>query len=121
MRAKGGDSNAERREQYMQVQRRMCELRVRVSDPPGTTYPPDGLRRAPADGGAAAIANLARLEAGGSAIVQGWQVGMGADYNDYVLEADGRLVPVEAVRDPDYPLVKTIRNWQRPDGSLVRE
>jgi hypothetical protein len=55
-------------------------------------------------------------------VVQGWQVRLPGDhwYETYCLEGDGRLVPVEAVRDPDYPSVKTVRNWQRPDGSLVR-
>jgi hypothetical protein len=102
----------------MQVQRRMCELRVRLSSPPGTVFPDDGLRRAVPDGGAAAISRLERLEAGEPAIVLGSQVGL-ADFNTYVLEGDGRLVPVEAVHDPDAS-VTTVANWQRPDGSLVR-
>jgi hypothetical protein len=120
VRPKGGDSNTERREKFMEVERRMTGLRVRLSSPPGTTFPDDGLRRAAADGGAAAIARLARLEAGEPAIVGGSQVGLGSDSNTYVLEGDGSLVPVEAVYvDPDaHP--KTVANWQRPDGSLVR-
>jgi hypothetical protein len=109
------------RDEYLAVQRRMTDLRVRLSSPPGTTFPDDGLHRAVADGGAAALARLARLEAGEPVIVRGDQVGMGAAYNDYVIEGDGRLIPVEAVRDPDYPSVKTVRGWRRPDGSLVRE
>jgi len=118
MRPKNADGNAERRERYLESQRRMTSLRVRLSSPVGTTFPDDGLARAQPDGGAAAIARLAELESGAPAIVVGWQVGL-SDHNDYVLEGDGRLLPVDAVRDPDYPSVKTIRGWRRPDGSLV--
>jgi len=110
---------ASRRERFLAVERRMCALRVRLSSPVGTQFPDDGLRRAPADGGAAALARLARLEAGEPAIVSGSNVGLGSDDNTYVLGGDGSLTPVEAVRDPDYPSVKTVRNWRRPDGSLV--
>jgi hypothetical protein len=111
--------NAAVREQYLEVERRMTALKVRLSDPPGTRYPADGLRRAVPDGGAAAIARLALLEAGAPVIVSGDQVGLAQDTRTYCLEGDGRLVPVEAVRDPDYPRVKAIRGWQRADGSLV--
>ena len=94
VRPKGGDSNTERREQYMQVQRRMCAIRVSVSSPPGTVYPDDGLRRAVPDGGAAAIARLARLEAGEPVRVRGDQVGLANDTTVYTLEGDGSLTPV---------------------------
>jgi hypothetical protein len=119
VRPKGGDSNADRREQYMEAQRRMTALRVRLSSTPGTVFPDDGLRRAVPDGGAAAIATLARLEAGGPAIVSGSQVGLGDD-ETYCLEGDGSLVPVEEIYvDPDaHP--KHILNYRRPDGSLLR-
>ena len=83
------------RDEYMRVQRRMTDLMVRVSDPPGTVYPDDGLRRAVPDGGAAARARLARLEAGEPARVRGDQVGLAQDASIYMLEADGSLTPVQ--------------------------
>lgn len=122
MRPKGRAGDADRREKFLEVERRMTALKVRLSSPPGTTFPDDGLARAVPDGGAAALARLAQLEAGEPVIVQGWQVRLGGDhwYETYVLEADGRLLPVGAVYvDPD-AAGKTVRNWQRPDGSLVR-
>jgi len=98
------DGNAERRKVYTEKMRFLAEHYGHLS--PTCPYPKE----------------LAQLEAGEAIVVQGWQVGIGADagYDTYCLEADGRLVPVEAVGDPDYPAVKTVRNWQRPDGSLVR-
>jgi hypothetical protein len=63
---------------------------------------------------------MARLEAGEPVVVQGWQVGMAQDSGSYVLEGDGRVVAVEPVYvDPDAP-VRTVVNYRRPDGSLVR-
>jgi len=93
MRPKGGDSSAERREKYLEVERRMTSLKVRLSDPVGTVYPSDGLRRAVPDGGAAAEARLARLEAGEPVRVRGDQVGLANDASIYTLEADGSLTP----------------------------
>jgi hypothetical protein len=93
------------RDEYLAVQRRMTGLMVRLSDP---------------DGGAAAPARLARLEAGEPVAVRGWQVGRAQDSEFYVLEADGALVPVTPVYvDPDAD-PKTVANYRRPDGSLVR-
>jgi hypothetical protein len=93
VRPKGRDGDAERREKYMEVERRMCALRVSVSSPPGTTFPNDGLRRAVPDGGAAAIARLARLEAGEPVRVTGDQVGLADDHRTYMMAADGSLTP----------------------------
>jgi hypothetical protein len=87
---------------------------------PGTVYPDDGLRRAEPDGGGAALARLARLEAGEPVVVAGWKVGMAQDSEPYALEGDGRVVPVEPVyADPDAPM-RTVANYRRPDGSVVR-
>lgn len=83
------------RDEYMEVQRRMTALRVSLADPPGTVYPDDGLRRAVPDGGAAALARLARLEAGEPVRVAGWQVGVADDKRTFTLEADGALTPIE--------------------------
>jgi hypothetical protein len=95
MRAKNAGSNAERRERYLKTERYITDLRVRLTDPPGTVYPDDGLRRAPADGGAAALARLAELEAGAPVGVDGWRVGLGGDdgYRTFTLESDGSLTP----------------------------
>ena len=91
--------DAERRERYLESQRHITALKVRLSDPPGTAYPDDGLARAVPDGGAAALAHLARLEAGGPVGVAGWQVGLGGDcaYRTYTLESDGSLTPDEVI------------------------
>ena len=83
------------REEVMESERRMTALRVRLTDPKGTLYPDDGLRRAAPDGGAASLDRLARLEAGDSVRVQGWQLGFAQDFTTYDLDGDGRLTPVE--------------------------
>jgi hypothetical protein len=65
-------------------------------------------------------ARLVQLEAGRPVIVAGWQVGRAQDSGFYCLEADGSLVPVAPVYvDPDAD-PKTVANYRRPDGSLVR-
>ncbi|HUY56567.1 MAG TPA: hypothetical protein VMV12_01895 [Candidatus Micrarchaeaceae archaeon] len=89
MRPKNAEGNAERRERFLEVQRRMTALMVSLSDPPGTIYPADGLARAVPDGGAAALARLVRLEAGEPVRVRGDQVGL-ADHRAYILAGDGR-------------------------------
>jgi hypothetical protein len=82
------------RDDYMESQRTMTALMVRLSDPPGTTYD-DGLPRATPDGGIAALARLAGLESGEPVRVQGWQIGLpGTDFSSYWLDADGRVTPV---------------------------
>jgi len=89
------------RGEVMESERRMTALRVRLTDPKGTLYPDDGLRRAVPDGGAAARARLRRLEAGEPVRVHGWQLGFAQDFGRYVLDGDGRLTPVEpADEDP---------------------
>lgn len=95
MRPKGRDSNAERRERFLEIERRMTALRVRLSSPPGTVFPDDGLAQAVPDGGAAALARLARLEAGEPVRVRGDQVGLAHDTRTFTLEADGSLTPVQ--------------------------
>jgi hypothetical protein len=45
------------------------------------------------DGGAAAIARLARLEAGEPVRVTGDQVGLADDHRTYMMAADGSLTP----------------------------
>ena len=81
------------RDAYMERERTMTALMVRLSDPPGTTYD-DGLPRAVPDGGATAMARLARLESGEPARVQGWQIGLpSTDFSLYLLDAYGRAVP----------------------------
>ena len=77
----------------MERERTMTALMVRLSDPAGTTYE-DGLPRAVPDGGATAMARLARLESGEPARVQGWQIGLpSTDFSLYLLDAYGRAVP----------------------------
>ena len=89
------------REEVMESERRKTALRVRLSDPEGTVHPDDGLRRAAPDGGAASLDRLARLEAGDSVRVQGWQLGFAQDFTTYDLDGDGRLTPVGSVdEDP---------------------
>ncbi len=85
------------RDAYMERERTMTALIVRLSDPAGTTYD-DGLPRAVPDGGAAAMARLTRLESGERARVQGWQIGLPCtDFSLYLLDADGRAVPARPV------------------------
>lgn len=85
------------REQAMEAERRMTALRVRLTDPEGTVYPDDHLRRAVPDGGAAALDRLARLEAGEPVRVQGWQLDGAQDFGTYEVDGAGRVTPV----DPD--------------------
>jgi hypothetical protein len=63
---------------------------------------------------------LRQLEADEPVVVQGWQFGHGADWSHYCLEPDGRITPVEPLYvDPDArPL--HVKDYRRPDGSLVR-
>lgn len=89
-------SSAAIREQVMEAERRMTALRVRLTDPEGTVYPDDGLRRAVPDGGAAALARLARLEAGEPVRVQGWQLDGAEDFGSYEVDGDGRVTPVDS-------------------------
>lgn len=104
----------------MELQRTMTALKVAVSSPPGTVFPDGGLPCKVPDGGAAALARLARLEAGEPVVVSGRQVGLAQDNGAYCLEADGRLTPVEGVYADISASVRTVRNWRRPDGSLLR-
>jgi hypothetical protein len=71
----------------------MTALKMRLSDPPGTIYPDDGLARAVPDGGVAALARLARLEAGEPVRVRGDRGGLANDARTFTLEADGSLTP----------------------------
>lgn len=78
----------------MEGERYLTALQVRLSAPVGTTYPHDGLPREAPDGGAAALARLARLEAGDPVDVRGWEVGI-ADGRTYTLAGDGSLTLIE--------------------------
>jgi len=84
------------RGEVMEGERRMTALRVRLTDPGGTGYPDDGLRRAAPDGGAAALDRLARLEAGEPIRVQGWQLGFAEDFGCYMVDAVGHVTPVDS-------------------------
>ncbi|GEM_PF-2551528 len=86
-------ANVKRRKEWMRVQRLILEMQSRLADSRGVKYPDDGLKRAKPDGGAAARAELLRLEAGGDAIVQGWAVGAATDFSEYTLAGDGTLTP----------------------------
>lgn len=92
--------NPERREEFMRSARVMCNLQVRVAARRRVEYPDDGLKRAKADGGRAACAELKRLEAGGDAVVSGWEVGIAYGDDRYVLAGDGSLTPYESLVSP---------------------
>lgn len=79
----------------MRVARFVLTAKARLTPPAGTTCPADGLRRATPDGGRAARKELARLEAGGDAIVHGWALGIAGDDSRYVLSGDGALTPYD--------------------------
>lgn len=103
MRPKNPDGDAERRERFTERLRGWAERWGLHMEPQG--YP----------------ARLARLEAGEPVVVRGWELveGLPSD-EDYVLEPDRALVPVEAIYvDPSAPVLTEL-NYRRPDGTLVR-
>lgn len=104
MRRRTRDASTERREKYLERVRGWTE-------------------RWGQNGAGGLAAQLARLEAGEPVVVQGWEFVEGPpieSWEDYVLEPDGALVPVEAIHEDESAKVKTVVNYQRPDGSLVR-
>lgn len=80
---------AEIREEYMERQRWITALKVRLSDPPGTIYADAWPPHKVPDGGAAALAELARLEAGGDILVADWAPGSTTKLEFFDMHADG--------------------------------
>lgn len=85
--------SAEWREEYMERQRWITAIMVRLSDPPGTIYKDAFPPHKEPDGGAAALAELARLEAGGDIIVADWAPGSTTELQYFDLHADGSCTP----------------------------
>ena len=81
----------------------------------------EGLHADLDDGENRFTAELARIEAGESVIVQhGWQIDLAPDSGPFCLEPDGKVRPVEAVYvDPDAE-IGTVSHYRRPDGTVVR-
>lgn len=71
-------------------------------------------------GGEAWQAQVDDLDAGRPIVVRGWEINASPRYSNYCVESDGTVTPVEAVFvDTDAP-VRSVVNYRRPDGSLVR-
>lgn len=99
LRARASSSGV--RERYTEVVREFAERYGRIE---GCSFP----------------VVLAQLEAGAPVVVQGWQINTRPLYDDFCIEPDGTVTPVEAVFvDTDAP-VRSVVNYRRPDGSLVR-
>lgn len=93
------------RARYIEKMRRLDEVY-------GTNFPdtPWGARRE-------------HLEAGGTIVVEGWELGPGNDLplygQHYVLESNGSVTPCEPVFVKG-ARVRTVRGYVRPDGSWVQ-
>jgi len=97
--------NPARRDEWMRAERVMCGLQVRQADRVRAEVSDDVLKRAEATRVRtarvrAARAEMKRLEAGGDAVVAGWEVGMAWDDSRYVLAGDGSLTPYESPVPP---------------------
>jgi len=63
---------------------------------------------------------LARLEAGEAMVTRGSDIDATPHDADFCLESDGTVTPVSAVYVDPAAAVRTVLNYRRPDGTMVR-
>lgn len=66
-------------------------------------------------------AELVKLQAGEPMVRQGWHFDLRPPYDNFLLDTDDSVTPVEPVYDDPEARSKRIVAWQRPDGSIFTE